>query len=173
MAKDKNDDISNIVLQPVEISVNFDPKEKNGKSPDKNQKNMKPGLTISRRFTKEGEDVFKDIVWDKRVSLITDEKGNVISQIKDIEVPNFWTQLATDILAYKYLRKAGLKTEAGRETSAKQAVYRIAHTMADFGEKFGYFASKADRQTYEDELLHILINQKAAFNSPVWFNCGL
>lgn len=172
MAKEKNEDVSNIVLQPVEISVNFDSNKSKSKSPDKNQ-TKQAGLKISRRFTKEGEDVFKDINWDKRVSLITDEKGNVISQIKDIEVPDFWTQLSTDILAYKYLRKAGLKTEAGRETSAKQAVYRIAHTMADYGEKFGYFASKADRQTYEDELLHILINQKAAFNSPVWFNCGL
>lgn len=154
---------SDIVLQPVEISVDL---------PNKNQKKA-AGLKISRKFTKAGEDVFSTVTWEKRNTVISDDKGNIISQINDVEVPSFWTQLATDILAYKYLRKAGVNTKEGRETSAKQAVYRIAHTMADFGEKFGYFASKNDRQTFEEELSHLLLYQKAAFNSPVWFNCGL
>jgi len=151
-----------IALQPVEISIDL---------PNKTSK-QKPGLKISRRYTKVGEDVFSTVTWDKRSTLISDEKGNVISQITDIEVPSTWTQLATDIIAYKYFRKAGVPTKEGRETSAKQAIYRIAHTMADFGEKFGYFAA-SDRQTFEDELSHLLLYQKAAFNSPVWFNCGL
>ncbi|HSX42088.1 MAG TPA: vitamin B12-dependent ribonucleotide reductase [Candidatus Saccharimonadales bacterium] len=165
MAKGQSENrAAEIALQPVEISIEL---------PGNEAKKKKTGLKVNRRYTKPGEDVFGQIAWEKRTSLITDEKGNVISQITDLEIPSTWSQLATDIIAYKYLRKAGVPTPEGRETSAKQAVYRIAHTMADFGEKFGYFATKEDRQTFEDELTHLLINQKAAFNSPVWFNCGL
>lgn len=163
MAKRKERGLSDIALKPVEISVDL----------PKSQGQTSKGLKISRYFTKNGEEGFEGLSWDKRTSLITDEKGTVISQITDLEVPSTWSQLATDILAYKYLRKAGVPNPAGRETSAKQAVYRVAHSFADFGEKFGYFASKEERQKYEAELTHILITQKAAFNSPVWFNVGL
>lgn len=160
----KKDQLSDIALQPIEISVDL---------PENKADKTKPGLKINRRYTKKGEDVFSTVAWDKRTTVISDEKGNVISQITDVEVPAFWTQLATDIIAYKYFRKAGVPAKEGRETSAKQTIFRIAHTMADFGEKFGYFASNDDRQSFEDELTHLLLNQKAAFNSPVWFNCGL
>ncbi len=162
MAKQKKDAFSDIALKPVEISVDL---------PDKKGQGSK-GMKVSRFFTTEGKDVYADITWEKRSSIITDEKGTVISQITDLEIPSTWTQLATDILAYKYLRKAGVPTKEGRETSAKQAVYRIAHSFADFGEKFGYFATKEERIRYEEELIHLLITQKAAFNSPVWFNVG-
>lgn len=167
MAKEgqKKNDVAEIALKPVEISIDL-PK-------DSSNKKQKSGLKINRRFTQPGEDVYGTVEWDKRTSLITDDKGNVVSQITEIEVPSGWTQLATDILAYKYLRKAGVPTKEGRETSARQAITRIAHTMADFGEKFDYFSTKDDRETFEDELTHILMTQKAAFNSPVWFNCGL
>src|SRR3989344_4516929 len=162
--KDKNDILSEIALKPVEISAEL---------PEKDNAGKKLGLKVSRRFTKTGENVFDTVQWDKRTTTISDEKGNVISQITDVEVPTTWTQLATDILAYKYLRKAGVPTKEGREVSLKQAVYRIAHTIADFGEKFNYFATDEDRVNFEEDLTHILVNQKAAFNSPVWFNCGL
>ncbi len=162
--KDRNDRLSEIALKPVEISAEL---------PEKNNVGKKLGLKVARRFTKKDEAVFETVVWEKRTTTISDEKGNVISQITDVEVPTTWSQLATDILAYKYLRKAGVPTKEGREVSLKQAVYRIAHTIADFGEKFGYFASTDDRSNFEDELTHILVTQKAAFNSPVWFNCGL
>jgi len=161
MAKQK-DKLSDIALKPVEISVDLPNKKGQGSK----------GLKISRYFTQEGKDIYADIVWEKRSSIITDEKGNLISQITDLEIPSTWTQLATDILAYKYLRKAGVPTKEGRETSAKQAVYRIAHSFADFGEKFGYFASKEERARYEEELSYLLVTQRAAFNSPVWFNVG-
>lgn len=162
--KRKSDDVSlsEIALKPVEISVDLP-----------SDKKAKPGLKVTRRFTKEGEDVFSTVTWEKRSSVISDEKGNIISQINDIDVPSSWTQLATDIIAYKYFRKAGLPTKEGRETSVKQPIFRIAHTIADFGEKFGYFASASDRQAYEEELIYLLLTQRAAFNSPVWFNCGL
>src|SRR3989338_3800449 len=153
-----------IALKPVEISAEL---------PEKDNAGKKLGLKVVRRFTRSGENVFESVEWDKRTTTISDEKGNVISQITDVEVPTTWTQLATDILAYKYLRKAGVPTKEGREVSLKQAVYRIAHTIADFGEKFYYFVTAEDRVNFEDELTHLLIYQKAAFNSPVWFNCGL
>ncbi|MDO8650062.1 MAG: NUMOD3 domain-containing DNA-binding protein [Candidatus Berkelbacteria bacterium] len=162
--KEKNERLSEIALKPVEISAEL---------PEKDNVGKKLGLKVSRRFTKPGENVFDTVQWDKRTTTISDEKGNVISQITDVEVPTTWTQLATDILAYKYLRKAGVPTKEGREVSLKQAVYRIAHTIADFGEKFNYFATDEDRVNFEEDLTHILVNQKAAFNSPVWFNCGL
>ena len=162
--RSKKEELTEIALQPVEISIDL---------PKASAKKQTAGLKINRRYTKAGEDVNSTVTWDKRTSLITDEKGNVVSQITDVEVPSFWTQLATDIIAYKYFRKAGVPTKEGRETSAKQTIHRIAHTMADYGEKFGYFSTKADREAFEDELTHLLTYQKAAFNSPVWFNCGL
>ncbi|MEK7548471.1 MAG: vitamin B12-dependent ribonucleotide reductase [Patescibacteria group bacterium] len=157
------EEIERLVLQPVEISAEL---------PEKNTK-KKLGLKINRHFTTQGESVFESVAWLKRDTIISDEKGSVISEIKDVETPNTWTQLASDILAYKYLRKAGVPTKEGRETSARQAIYRISQTMSDFGEKFNYFANHDDRVAFEDELTHLLLNQKAAFNSPVWFNCGL
>src|SRR3990167_1773553 len=162
--KDKHSLLSEIALKPVEISAEL---------PEKNNKGKKLGLKVARRYTKVGENVFDTVQWDKRTTTISDEKGNIISQITDVEVPTTWTQLAPDILGYKYLRKAGVPTKEGREGSLKQAGYRIRHTMADFGEKFNYFATAEDRVNFEDELTHLLTYQKAAFNSPVWFNCGL
>ncbi len=167
MAKQK-DQFQDIALKPVEISVDFGTKENSNKTGKTNN-----GLKVSRLLTKKGEDVFSTIEWDSRTSIITDDKGKVISQITNLEIPKSWSQLATDILAYKYLRKAGVNTKEGREISAKQAVHRIAHSFANFGEKFGYFATTDERNNFEDELKYILINQKAAFNSPVWFNVGL
>lgn len=166
MAKggNKADELKEIILKPVEISVDL---------PHKGEEKKSPKLKIARRFTAPGQDVFEGVTWTKRSSIITDEKGTVISQITDIDIPESWSQLATDIVAYKYFRKAGLNTKEGRETSVRQPIYRIAHTIADFGEKFNYFSTPADRQTFEEELMYLLLHQRAAFNSPVWFNCGL
>ncbi|MAF34776.1 ribonucleoside-diphosphate reductase, adenosylcobalamin-dependent [Candidatus Woesearchaeota archaeon] len=114
---------------------------------------------------------FEELEYVKRSTVITEPDGTVVFEMQDIEVPTSWSQLATDILSSKYCRKAGVN--GGAETSAKQVTWRVAHTIRVFGEEKGYFATKDDAQTFENELLHILINQKAAFNSPVWFNCGL
>jgi len=161
--KNKKDQLSEIALKPVEISAEL----------PNNEQGNKKGLKIPRLWTKAGQDVYESVEWEKRESLITDEKGKVVSQISNINVPKSWSQLATDIIAYKYFRKAGLKTPESREVSAKQTIYRIAHSFADYGEKFGYFATSTERQSFEDELTFLLLNQKAAFNSPVWFNVGL
>jgi len=159
--KSINSQNSEISLRPIEISV---------ETPE--NKNKPSGLKFKRLFTKEGLDPYEQEKWERRSSLITDEKGNVISQITEVEVPTSWSQLATDILAHKYLRKAGVPGKEGREVSARQAIDRIVRSLADFGEKFGYFNAE-NKQIFSSELTHLLVTQKAAFNSPVWFNCGL
>jgi ribonucleoside-diphosphate reductase alpha chain len=130
------------------------------------------GLTIERRFTQKGMDAFANIKMEKRVSRITEPDGTIVFEMKDIEVPASWSQLATDIIAQKYFRKKGVPG-TGSEVSAKQVVHRVAHTIRSFGEKTGYFASKEEATAFEDELKYLCITQRGAFNSPVWFNCGL
>ncbi|MBI4144343.1 vitamin B12-dependent ribonucleotide reductase [Candidatus Woesearchaeota archaeon] len=128
------------------------------------------GLVIKKEFTDE-RNPLEVIEYTKRTSAITEPDGRIVFEMKDVEVPKTWSQLATDIIASKYFRKAGVN--GGSETSAKQLVWRIAHTISNFGKEQGYFATENDAKAFESELLHILITQKAAFNSPVWFNCGL
>ena len=133
------------------------------------------GVKIARLFTQPGVDPLDQVRYERRDSVITDPDGTVVFKLKGAEIPASWSQLATDIAVSKYFRKAGIHGDAKRgETSARDLVYRVAHTIREAGEKFGgYFASKEDADTFEAELSHLLINQKGAFNSPVWFNCGL
>jgi ribonucleoside-diphosphate reductase alpha chain len=130
------------------------------------------GLRFKRYFTEEGVHPFDRIEWEKRSSIITEPDGSVVFEMKDIEIPKSWSQLATDIAASKYFRKAGVPG-TGHETSVKQLVHRVAHTIRTEGERLGYFDTKNDAEIFEMELTHLLVNQKGAFNSPVWFNCGL
>jgi len=131
------------------------------------------GLKIERRFTKPDSNPLDEIVYEKRSSAITNPDGSVVFKMENVEVPKSWSQLATDILVSKYFRKAGVPG-VGREQSARQVVYRIAHTIRTAGEHFGgYFKTAEDAEVFEHELAHLLITQKGAFNSPVWFNCGL
>jgi ribonucleoside-diphosphate reductase alpha chain len=128
---------------------------------------------IRRRFTRKGTDVFSTLEYEKRSSKIINERGETIFELADAEVPTSWSQLATDIVVSKYFRKAGVPG-TGHETSVRQVVYRIAHSIRVAGEEQGgLFDSKEQADTFEDELTHLLLHQKAAFNSPVWFNCGL
>lgn len=131
------------------------------------------GLNFERKFTREGVSPLDEIEYAYRTSVITNPDGSVVFKMDNVEVPKSWSQLATDIVVSKYFRKAGVP-ETGHETSVRQVVYRIAHSIRQGGELFGnYFATKEDAQAFEDELLHMLVTQKCAFNSPVWFNCGL
>jgi ribonucleoside-diphosphate reductase alpha chain len=132
----------------------------------------KPGLIVQRRFTLPGKSPYDMLDYEKRTSVIKEPDGSIVFELKDIEVPKSWTQLATDIVASKYFRKAGVPG-TGNEVSVKQVVYRIAHTIRSFGEDQGYFSSKDDANSFEDELAYMLLTQRGAFNSPVWFNCGL
>ncbi len=128
-------------------------------------------LQMNRRFTKVGMNPLDAVQYVKANSKIKDTDGQSVFEMKDVEVPAGWSQLAVDILVSKYFRKAGVQG-TGHEVSVKQVVKRIAHTLRNGGEMMGYF-NAADAETFEAELSHILVNQMGAFNSPVWFNLGL
>src|SRR5437773_4462555 len=128
------------------------------------------GLRIDRRFTREGTHPYDEIEWERRDSAIPGETGNVFEQ-KAVEVPKFWSQTATNVVASKYFR--GKLGSRERESSVKQMVDRVVDTIARAGFEGGYFASASDRDAFADELKHLMVNQHASFNSPVWFNIGV
>ncbi len=131
------------------------------------------GLSFKRFFTKAGTHPLDEIKYAKRSSVITNPDGSVVFKMDNVEVPESWSQLATDIIVSKYFRKAGVP-ETGSEVSARQVVLRIARAIRAAGERLGgYFKTAEDAQVFEEEMLHLLIQQKCAFNSPVWFNCGM
>ncbi len=133
----------------------------------------KKGQVFRPFFVPEGVDPYAQVKWIHRSSQITGSDGQVIFSMDAVEVPESWSQLATDIAVSKYFRKAGVP-KTGHETSVRQLVHRVARTIRNAGEKFGdYFATPKDAEQFEKELVHILLQQKGAFNSPVWFNCGL
>ncbi len=132
------------------------------------------GLAVPRRFTRPGVDPLDELAWDRRRTVIANPDGSIVFQMNDVEVPAEWSQLATDIVVSKYFRKAGVPGRPGHETSVRQVVRRIAHTLRTTGEQQGgYFATPADAEAFEAELTWMLVHQVGAFNSPVWFNCGL
>ncbi|MRG97614.1 vitamin B12-dependent ribonucleotide reductase [Polyangium spumosum] len=133
------------------------------------------GLAFDRVFTHRGQSPLDEVTWERRSSVINNPDGSVVFKMEGAEVPAGWSQLATDIVVSKYFRKAGLhgKKELG-ETSVRQVVERLAKTIREQGEAFGgYFASAKEADTFEAELTFLLVHQYGAFNSPVWFNCGL
>src|ERR1700684_1917069 len=138
-------------------------------APDKNDK-KKAGLSFRRFFTKPGVSPYDELEWDLRLAQITDAQGNVIFEQKDVEVPKDWSMTATNIVASKYLH--GQVGTPERETGVRQLVARVAETVRDWGMAGGYFATAVDAGIFHDELAHLLLTQKAAFNSPVWFNVG-
>ena len=145
-------------------------------------------MKITRKFTTQGRDPFASVKWVARSSKITNPDGSVVFEMKDAEVPETWSQLATDIMVSKYFRKAGVpqdggprglaspggaKGEMGPEKSAKQVIHRLAGCWRHFGETNGYFDTAADAQAFYDELVYMLVHQICAPNSPQWFNTGL
>ena len=137
--------------------------------PDKNEK-KKAGLSFRRFFTKPGVSPYDELEWDLRLAQITDSHGGIIFEQKDVEVPKDWSMTATNIVASKYLH--GKLGTPDRETGVRQLVTRVAETIRDWGQAQGYFKTGDDAATFHDELVHILVRQYAAFNSPVWFNVG-
>ncbi|HEV8661176.1 MAG TPA: vitamin B12-dependent ribonucleotide reductase [Thermoanaerobaculia bacterium] len=142
-------------------------------------KNSKPGrretktggIEIIRHFTKAGVDVYDTCEWELRTAVITNERGEVVFEQKDVEMPKFWSQMATNVVVSKYFR--GHVGTPDRETSVRQLIGRVVHTMTQWGREGGYFATEADGDAFRDELTHILLYQMASFNSPVWFNVGI
>ncbi len=127
------------------------------------------GLVIERRFTSPGTHPYDELEWETRDAIIGDPEKPAFEQ-RGIEFPKTWSQNATNIVAQKYFR--GRPGSPERETSVKQMVSRVAGRIAEVGREQGYFATDQDGAAFEDELTSILVNQKAAFNSPVWFNVG-
>jgi ribonucleoside-diphosphate reductase alpha chain len=127
-------------------------------------------LSFRRFFSKPGVSPYNEVEWDLRLAQITDAQGNIIFEQKDVEVPKDWSMTATNIVASKYLH--GKLGTPGRETGVRQLVARVAETIRDWGMAQGYFKTDDDGATFHDELVHILVRQYAAFNSPVWFNVG-
>lgn len=133
------------------------------------------GLTQPRHFTKPGGDPLAEASYVQRDSVISDAEGRTVFEMRGIDVPEGWSQLATDIAVSKYFRKAGIHGDPNKgERSVRELVHRLAHTIRESGQKQGgYFATNDDADAFEAELAYILVHQIAAFNSPVWFNCGL
>ncbi|MBN1518363.1 vitamin B12-dependent ribonucleotide reductase [Candidatus Sumerlaeota bacterium] len=149
-------------------------KKTNGNGNGHGTMKQQAGLEIPRRFTQAGQDPLDRLSYVKRRSVINNPDGSIVFEMNDVEAPEDWSQLAVDIAASKYFRKAGVPNEIGREGGVRELVFRVAHTIRESGEKQGaYFASAEEAQVFEDELGALLISQRAAFNSPVWFNCGL
>ncbi|ATB26845.1 vitamin B12-dependent ribonucleotide reductase [Melittangium boletus] len=129
------------------------------------------GLTVERFFTTPGVDPADELAWELRTAGISGEDGKSVFQQKDVEVPKSWSMLATNVVASKYFR--GTPGTAERETSVRGLVARVVDTLTRWGAQGGYFATATDRDTFHAELTHLLLRQKAAFNSPVWFNVGV
>jgi len=129
------------------------------------------GLTVTRRFTREGVHPFDEVTWEKRNSVIGNERGETVFEQKDVEIPSGWSQMATNVVVSKYYR--GPLGTPRRETSVRQVISRVCDTIADWGREGGYFATEEDAQAFQDELTHLVLHQKMSFNSPVWFNVGV
>src|SRR6266853_626701 len=138
-----------------------------------NHKNgaTKPGLRFGRYFTPEASHAYDLIEWERRTAGITGEKGQLIFEQKEVEVPRSWSQLAINVVAQKYFR--GGQGTPERETSVRQIIDRVVETLAAWGREGGYFASEEDAANWSEELRYLLVTQHASFNSPVWFNIGV
>ena len=136
----------------------------------------KRGLQFRRKYTRDDVNVFEQFEYDYRTSVIRNPSGEVVFEMTNVEVPKQWSQIATDILAQKYFRKAGVPQSdgsLGRETSVKQVAHRMANCWRVWGERYGYFASFDDAQVFYEELVYSILNQMCVPNSPQWFNTGL
>jgi ribonucleoside-diphosphate reductase alpha chain len=129
------------------------------------------GLAFERYFTDGKKSPFDTVEWEKRTALIGNEKGVTIFRQEDVEVPKSWSQTATNIVTSKYFH--GKPGSAQREGSVRQLIGRVVNTIVRWGEECKYFADAESRDAFRDELTHLLVEQKMAFNSPVWFNVGV
>ncbi|HEY1127441.1 MAG TPA: vitamin B12-dependent ribonucleotide reductase, partial [Actinomycetota bacterium] len=129
------------------------------------------GLRFGRFFTPPGSHAYDLVEWERRTAAITGEKGQVIFEQKDVEVPRSWSQLAINVVAQKYFR--GSPGSPERETSVRQIIDRVVNTLLQWGREDGYFAGDEDAENWAEDLRYLLVTQHASFNSPVWFNIGV
>jgi ribonucleoside-diphosphate reductase alpha chain len=130
-----------------------------------------PGLTFERRWTRPGVHPYDELEWELRTASIASETGKTVFEQKDVEVPKAWSQLATNVVVSKYFR--GHVGTPERERSVRQLIDRVVNTISAWAETQHYFATDEDLAAFKAELTHLLVNQKMAFNSPVWFNVGI
>jgi ribonucleoside-diphosphate reductase alpha chain len=154
--------------QQVTQSGALDPAARSRKSESKAP--LVPGLEFPRYFTLPGVDPFDEVEWEIRSAVIGNEKGKVVFEQRDVEIPKTWSQQATNIVVSKYFR--GQIGTPERERSVKQLIGRVVETITGWARAQKYFASEDALLSFSHELKHLLVYQKAAFNSPVWFNCG-
>ena len=140
-------------------------------APQEAQSTAGKGLKIPRYFTRAGVSPYDGVEWELRNASITNEKGKVVFEQTNVEIPKAWSLMATQVVVSKYFR--GPLGTPQREHSVRQMISRVVDTITGWGRKDGYFAASEDAQAFSDELTHILLHQKACFNSPVWFNCGI
>src|SRR5688572_26138989 len=131
----------------------------------------RPGLAFDRYFTVEGVDPFDTVEWERRDAVISGADGRVFFEQRQVEFPRAWSQTATNVVVQKYFR--GTLGTPERESSVKQMIGRVADTIYGWGKTDGYFKSDRAALAFRDELVHLLLHQKMAFNSPVWFNVGV
>jgi len=157
------------------MSYRFDPgnpfKQERAQASKALQAENRRGLTVEPFFSTPGQHPFEQLEWEIRSAKISSDSGETIFEQDNIEVPASWSQLATKVVSSKYFY--GDLENGRRENSVKQLVHRVCKTIADRGRKNGYFATKADAETFYRELTWLCVNQYGAFNSPVWFNVGL
>src|SRR2546422_8404649 len=139
-------------------------------APASTSKRNRNGLPWKRYFTRPGVAPLDEVQWETREASITNEKGEVVFEQHEVEIPTTWSQVATNVVVSKYFR--GVLGTPERERSVKQLIGRVVRTIHGWANKQGYFATPEAADIFRDELTHLLVHQKAAFNSPVWFNAG-
>ena len=138
---------------------------------DDTAKGQAPGIRVRRYFTRAGENPYDQVEWEIRSATIQNESGKIVFEQNNVEVPKAWSQMATNVVTSKYFR--GPLGTPERERTVRQLISRVVDTVTGWGRADGYFAGEDDARAFSDELTHILVHQKACFNSPVWFNCGI
>ena len=160
--------VATLVEDVAKEVVSIDP------PPVEAEASLRRGLTFERYFTRalpEGQTPYDVLEWEKRTAVITDAQGNTVFEQNDVEMPRAWSQTATNIVASKYFH--GTIGSSSRERSLAQLVHRVVDTIADWGARGGYFDSAEGAESFRDDLAHLMLAQKASFNSPVWFNVGV
>jgi ribonucleoside-diphosphate reductase alpha chain len=140
-------------------------------APTSASKRNRNGLPWKRYFTRPGVAPFDEVQWETREASISNEKGEVVFEQHEVEIPTTWSQVATNVVVSKYFR--GVLGTPERERSVKQLIGRVVRTIHGWANKQGYFSTPEAAEIFRDELTHLLVHQKAAFNSPVWFNAGI
>jgi len=165
------DDLRRLSQQKMAKNVTDLTGARNSKLTNGNGHGKAKGLRFGRFFTPAGSHAYDLVEWERRTASITGEKGQVIFEQKDVEVPRSWSQLAINVVAQKYFR--GSPDSPERETSVRQIIDRVVDTLRTWGKEGGYFATDEDADNWAEELRYLLVTQQASFNSPVWFNIGV